>query len=44
MINSFFKLEKEKLINDFQIDLYLAKITGKELNKIHQKFPNNFFL
>ena len=41
-INSFFNLDDEKKINTFQIDTYLAKISGKELNKIHERFPNNF--
>ena len=42
-INSFFELHKEKKIDDFKIDSYIARISGKELTKIHQKFPHNFF-
>ena len=41
-INSFFNLDDENKINTFQIDSYLSKISGKELNKIHERFPNNF--
>ena len=41
-INSFFNLDDENKINTFQIDSYLPKISGKELNKIHERFPNNF--
>ena len=42
-INIFFNLKGDKKIRDFQIDSYVSKITGKELNKIRDKFPNNFF-
>ena len=42
-INSFFKLDKERKINEFQIDSYISNITGKKLFKIHEKFKNNFF-
>ena len=42
-INLFFNLKGDKKIKDFQIDSYISKITGKELNKIKEKFPNNFF-
>ena len=42
-INSFFKLEGKDKINDFQIDLYIKKLKGKELKKIYEKFPKNFF-
>jgi len=42
-INSFFHIDDDKKINVFQIDTYIQKISGKELNKVHTKFPNNFF-
>ena len=42
-INSFFKLEGKDKINDFQIDLYIKKLKGKELKKIYEKFQKNFF-
>ena len=41
-INSFFKLEGKNKINTFQIDLYIQKLNGKELNKIYNKYPKNF--
>lgn len=41
-INLFFNLDEKNKINTFQIDTYLSKISGKELNKIHERFPNNF--
>lgn len=42
-INIFFNLKGENKIKDFQIDSYISKITGKELKKIKEKFPNHFF-
>ena len=42
-INIFFNLKGENKIKDFQIDSYVSKITGKELKKIKEKFPNHFF-
>ena len=42
-INNFFNLEGQNKINTFQIDLYIPILSGKELNQIYQKFPNNFF-
>ena len=41
-INSFFNLDGENQINVFQIDTYIPKIAGKEINKIYARFPNNF--
>ena len=41
-INSFFNLNEENQINVFQIDTYISKISGKEIKKIHKRFPNNF--
>ena len=42
-INTFFNLNKENKIKEFQIDSYISKLTGKELKQIKEKFPNNFF-
>ena len=42
-INKFFNLEGQDKINTFQVDLYIPILSGKELNQIYQKFPNNFF-
>ena len=42
-INIFFGLKGEKAIKDFQIDAYIPCIFGKELDKIKNKFKNNFF-
>ena len=42
-INKFFNLKGEIAINDFQIDAYIPCILGKELEKIRNKFKNNFF-
>ena len=41
-INSFFNLNDENQINVFQIDTYIPKISGREINKIYGRFPNNF--
>ena len=41
-INSFFNLNDENQINVFQIDTYIPKISGKEIKKIYERFPNNF--
>ena len=41
-INSFFNINDENQINVFQIDTYIPKISGKEINKIYGRFPNNF--
>ena len=36
-MKAFFRLDEGKKINTFQIDAYVSKISGKELNKIHEK-------